>query len=108
MPVRYGQLSEHLKRASLLNMERDVAALPSSGPTGNSAVMRRVRKLIEKVAGFDTTVLVTGESGTGKEVVRSEERRVGKECVRTCSTRWSPAQSKKKNNIIHGEGRRNS
>src|SRR3546814_20673071 len=69
MPVRYGQLSEHLKRASLLNMERDVAALPSSGPTGNSAVMRRVRKLIEQVAGFDTTVLVTGESGTGKAVV---------------------------------------
>src|SRR3546814_6265553 len=69
MPVRYGQLSEHLKRASLLNMERDVAAQPSSGPTGNSAVMRRVRKLIEQVAGFDTTVLVTGESGTGKEVV---------------------------------------
>src|SRR3546814_13010772 len=31
--------------------------------------MRRVRKLIEQVAGFDTTVLVTGESGTGKEVV---------------------------------------
>src|SRR3546814_4874045 len=29
----------------------------------------RVRKLIEQVAGFDTTVLVTGESGTGKEVV---------------------------------------
>src|SRR3546814_17837404 len=24
--------------------------------------------------------------------VRSEERRVGKECARTCSYRWSPAQ----------------
>src|SRR3546814_13342959 len=30
---------------------------------------------------------------------RSEERRVGKECVSTCRTRWSPIlQNKKKNN----------
>src|SRR3546814_15207044 len=29
---------------------------------------------------------------------RSEERRVGKECVRTCRTRWSPYHSKNKNN----------
>src|SRR3546814_11640985 len=27
---------------------------------------------------------------------RSEERRVGKECVSTCRSRWSPYQSKKK------------
>src|SRR3546814_12131976 len=27
---------------------------------------------------------------------RSEERRVGKECVRTCRLRWSPQHSKKK------------
>src|SRR3546814_12991630 len=27
----------------------------------------------------------------GKVIVRSEERRVGKECVRTCSSRWSPS-----------------
>src|SRR3546814_14077392 len=30
-------------------------------------------------------------------VVRSEERRVGKECVSTCRSRWSPYHSK--NNI---------
>src|SRR3546814_4301197 len=31
-------------------------------------------------------------SGTGKEnsTPRSEERRVGKECVSTCRSRWSP------------------
>src|SRR3546814_16286201 len=27
---------------------------------------------------------------------RSEERRVGKECVRTCQSRWSPSPLKKK------------
>src|SRR3546814_16186831 len=32
---------------------------------------------------------------------RSEERRVGKECVRTCRSRWSPYHSKKKQKLIH-------
>src|SRR3546814_11525292 len=30
---------------------------------------------------------------------RSEERRVGKECVSTCRSRWSPYHNKKKNKI---------
>src|SRR3546814_3508147 len=29
-------------------------------------------------------------------IVRSEERRVGKECVSTCRSRWSPDHEKKK------------
>src|SRR3546814_3911120 len=36
---------------------------------------------------------------------RSEERRVGKECVSTCRSRWSPYHQKKKNKTIHSEGR---
>src|SRR3546814_16031488 len=32
----------------------------------------------------------------GQLALRSEERRVGKECVRTCSSRWSPDHKKKK------------
>src|SRR3546814_16720661 len=43
-------------------------------------------------------VAPTGKPGT---VIlfdcRSEERRVGKECVSTCRSRWSPYTSKKKN-----------
>src|SRR3546814_18277459 len=31
---------------------------------------------------------------------RSEERRVGKECVSTCRSRWSPYHSKKKHSVI--------
>src|SRR3546814_13888628 len=33
---------------------------------------------------------------------RSEERRVGKECVSTCRSRWSPCHYKKKNNRCIG------
>src|SRR3546814_20438751 len=40
-----------------------------------------------------------GEAGKRKMTAytrRSEERRVGKECVSTCRSRWSPSHSKKK------------
>src|SRR3546814_14538345 len=30
------------------------------------------------------------------KILRSEERRVGKECVSTCRSRWSPSHKKKK------------
>src|SRR3546814_17652263 len=37
----------------------------------------------------------------GGEVSRSEERRVGKECVSTCSYRWRPYHEKKKTKKTH-------
>ena len=47
--------------------------VPATGPvyfpTGHSVRMVNVRRLIEQVAPFNTSVLVTGESGTGKEWV---------------------------------------
>src|SRR3546814_15603007 len=38
-----------------------------------------------------------GHRQHGEVVERSEERRVGKECVSTCRSRWSPTHEKKKN-----------
>src|SRR3546814_18035999 len=39
-----------------------------------------------------------GRSGTSLEAcLRSEERRVGQECVRTCRSRWSPLNEKNTN-----------
>ncbi len=38
-------------------------------PLGESAAMRKVRALIDRVADADATLLVTGETGTGKELV---------------------------------------
>jgi sigma-54 specific flagellar transcriptional regulator A len=44
-------------------------ATQASLPTGQSAAIASVNRLIQQVAPFDTNVLVLGESGTGKEVV---------------------------------------
>jgi sigma-54 specific flagellar transcriptional regulator A len=38
-------------------------------PTGQSAAITRVNRLIQQVASFDSNALILGESGTGKEVV---------------------------------------
>ncbi len=46
-----------------------VPAVPRFRPSGVSAPMRGVHRLIEQVAPFDTNVLILGESGTGKEMV---------------------------------------
>src|SRR3546814_16439422 len=44
-------------------------------------------------------VLYRREIGSGPGLAnRSEERRVGKECVSTCRSRWSPSHKKKKQN----------
>src|SRR3546814_9960647 len=42
--------------------------------------------------------------GAVKRAVRSEERRVGKECVSTCRSRGSPYHSKKKQRKTKNEG----
>src|SRR3546814_15191750 len=40
---------------------------------------------------------IAGDVGAEAVDIRSEERRVGKECVSTCRSRWSPYHYKKKN-----------
>src|SRR3546814_11093761 len=45
-----------------------------------------LRELIDIISSYETRF----------EFSRSEERRVGKECVSTCRSRWSPYHYKKK------------
>src|SRR3546814_13327723 len=65
-------------RRQRLDRHRAVAALARLEGCG----------LVEMVGGNDPgTVRLALDAASD----RSEERRVGKECVRTCSSRWSPS-----------------
>jgi sigma-54 specific flagellar transcriptional regulator A len=69
-PFKHAQVQELIRRCTLQRKNiGDAAPRSDNGPTGSSQCVRRLRRMIEQVAAFDTTVLVTGESGTGKEVV---------------------------------------
>src|SRR3546814_2200486 len=47
-------------------------------------------EIIPSIYSDRETIRIIGEDMTEKLVSRSEERRVGKECVSTCRSRWSP------------------
>lgn len=68
-PIRRNELQDVLRRASIKRLDDDARReLPQVGPTGRSAAVLRLNRMIDQVARFDTTVLILGESGTGKEV----------------------------------------
>src|SRR3546814_18291521 len=52
----------------------------------------RVRLLLEFIIAGIAVLLIVSRTGTDLYLpfLRSEERRVGKECVSTCRSRWSP------------------
>ncbi len=43
--------------------------IPGSGVLGKSPAMRRIERLVARLAEVDSSILITGESGVGKEVV---------------------------------------
>ncbi len=58
--------------------EEVVPVWPAFGAVvGSSLAMRKLFKLLVKVAHSDSTLLVEGESGTGKEIIVSEIVRIG-------------------------------
>src|SRR3546814_13016324 len=71
---------ESLAQARALLVTQGAEALASS-PFGHS--MRMPRRLFERLLGCSVERRPVSDT-------RSEERRVGKECVSTCRSRWSP------------------
>jgi two-component system response regulator HydG len=56
-------------RAEVKRLRSDSARAAWGDLVGQSAAMRKVYDLVERVAESDVSVLITGESGTGKEVI---------------------------------------
>src|SRR3546814_17190873 len=84
-------------RASLAEADREAAGRRAVLPREVGG--ERIRILVEQevhsalAIDRDRPALVAqhrGEAHAREVVARSEERRVGKECVSTCRARWSP------------------
>src|SRR3546814_20533098 len=62
--------------------------------------LRAIELMGADVAYCGTRFIVTPESSAPEEhkaaLIRSDERRVGKECVSTCKSRWAPYPYKQK------------
>ncbi|HUW41660.1 MAG TPA: sigma-54 dependent transcriptional regulator [Rectinemataceae bacterium] len=77
-PFDPAELVMKLRTAAAAHARTDLVEAGSRTATGasrlvgESAPMRALAALIDKVAPLDSTVLVTGESGTGKELVARE------------------------------------
>ncbi len=77
-PCKLGEIEAVLTKAARVQalarqnvaLQRDVDRLkPSDRIVGTTGALREVTKLIDRVAGTDSTVLIRGESGVGKELV---------------------------------------
>ncbi|MBT8460912.1 MAG: sigma-54 dependent transcriptional regulator, partial [Gemmatimonadetes bacterium] len=85
LTLRKAREREELRRRTAL-LERDVQRAASERPiVAASPPMIELLDLVERAAGYKTTVLLTGESGTGKEVlaraVHSQSPRRGQSFV---------------------------
>src|SRR3546814_11117387 len=94
-----------LRRLEMPEGKKEYLYSVYQGPLGNEALKEKAREIGAKIK-FDREVgayeLVT-EGLAKKDVTRAEESRVGKECVSTCRSRWTPYHYKKNNvnNIIN-------
>src|SRR3546814_12111659 len=82
--------------------ENSIASEYGSWPLEQAALQMRIR-LVEARAvnsGGSTTSRIRSNGLMSRKnsdsLVRSEEGRVGKECVSTCRSRWAPYDQKKK------------
>src|SRR3546814_5090909 len=69
----------------------DLRPLRVHGEASGSELTERVVELLEQVGLGRQHLYRYPHQFSGGQRQRSEERRVGKECVSTCRSRWSPS-----------------
>src|SRR3546814_11455911 len=78
--------------------EQDMVGVKGYDAAILEALKRHKTQVVAKTSNANT---ITHYPKGAAKAVRSEERRVGKEWVRTCSTRWASDSQKKKTPQIH-------
>ncbi len=74
LPLRYNRFEHALQQVNIYRQQRHEDGDPRSVELfrslgGSSESVKRVRRMVEKVANTEANVLIVGESGSGKEVV---------------------------------------
>ncbi|MDR2535864.1 MAG: sigma-54 dependent transcriptional regulator [Treponema sp.] len=70
--IKLRSLLENKRREDMIEAGKRTCGARENALIGNTELMRRLSRQIDKIASTDVTVLVTGESGTGKEIVARE------------------------------------
>src|SRR3546814_13476486 len=98
--MRISDWSSDVCSSDLFMSDAFAGPRPTVLVTGGAGYIGSHAVLALRDAGYGVVVidnLVTGfRWAVPDDVARSEERRVGKECVSTCRSRWSPYHYKKK------------
>src|SRR3546814_18619447 len=82
--------------ASIKLLDYPASALPAGAFTTTAQLTTEQRVALNRIAASEPVLLSKLSGKGGRASIRSEERHVGKECVSSCSSRWSPYHTKKK------------
>src|SRR3546814_12305410 len=85
--VVYNHVILVLRGVSLKVPQGGIVSLLGANGAGKSTTLKSVSTLLAQERGAVTKGSIEFR---GRRTDRSEERRVGKECVSTCRSRWSP------------------
>src|SRR3546814_13024413 len=80
-------------RGQVLHLDVDDEVITRSAGRSQDPPLDALARRVNGILPLDVRVRRTSQAP------RSEERRVGQECVRTCRSRWAPCLSKKKNKL---------
>ena len=83
-----GQINQHQTAIAAAVEEQSVTTQEINRSVTDAA--RGTRAIAADVTGLADAVETSSSHSNSSRATRSEERRVGKECVTTCRSRWSP------------------
>src|SRR3546814_16513214 len=98
-PARSGRAADPKQQRALFSV-RDAPGIEISLDILVERHVLKVRPADPAIEAGETVPRAPGSAADRLVQLRSEERRVGKECLSTCQFLWSPYNLKKKNSTI--------